>query len=112
MRRYGRIIRLRAEKLAEYKRLHAAVWPGVLATLRAAHIRDYTIYLGRLDDGGLYLFSTFEYHGDDFAADQARIAADPTTQEWWKLTDPCQEPLASRAPGEWWSSLEEVFHLD
>jgi len=112
VRRYGRVIRLREEKLEEYVRLHRAVWPGVLATLQAAHVRDYTIYLRRLDDGRLYLFSTFEYHGDDFAADQARIAADPVTQAWWKLTDPCQEPLDSRAPGEWWSELEEVFHLD
>ena len=42
----------------------------------------------------------------------ARIAADPTTQEWWKRTDPCQEGLTTRKPGEWWAEMTEVFHCD
>jgi L-rhamnose mutarotase len=58
------------------------------------------------------LFGTFEYHGTDFEADMARMAADPVTQEWWALTDPCQERLASARPGEQWSFMEEVFHCD
>ena len=41
-----------------------------------------------------------------------KMAADPTTQAWWKLTEPCQEPLQNRAEGEWWASMEEFFHLD
>ena len=36
----------------------------------------------------------------------------PKTQEWWKITDPMQTPLPNRAPGEWWMSLQEVFHTD
>ena len=44
-----------------------------------------------------YLFSYFEYVGDDFAADMANMAADPTTQKWWAVCKPCQEPLANRA---------------
>lgn len=107
MQRYGSVIKLRPEKEAEYKILHADVWPKVLDMIRACHIRNYSIYL---KDG--YLFSYFEYHGDDFAADMQRMADDPTTQEWWKLTDPCQEPLETRQPGEWWASMEEVFHMD
>jgi L-rhamnose mutarotase len=58
------------------------------------------------------LFSYFEYMGTDFAADMAKMAADPATKRWWLLTDPCQEPLPDRAPGEWWSPMEEVFHVD
>jgi L-rhamnose mutarotase len=112
MKRYGSVIGLKAEKLDEYKRLHAAVWPDVLRTLRQANIRNYSIYLRRMPDGKLYLFSYFEYVGDDFAADMARIAADPATQRWWKCTDPCQEPLPDRTAGEWWASMEEVFHAD
>jgi hypothetical protein len=38
---------------------------------------------------------------DDFANDMARLAADPKTREWWTLTEPLQEPCASREPGEW-----------
>ncbi|MCU0625460.1 MAG: L-rhamnose mutarotase [Gemmatimonadaceae bacterium] len=101
------MIRLRPEHEAEYRRLHAAVWPDVLATIRDCRIRNYTIYL---KDG--WLFSHYEYHGDDHAADQARMAADPVTQRWWQLTAPCQEPLPTRGEGEWWASMEELFHAD
>ena len=65
-----------------------------------------------MPDGRHYLFSYFEYTGADFAADMATMAADPKTQEWWALCDPCQLPLADRAPGEWWAAMDEVFHAD
>jgi L-rhamnose mutarotase len=107
MQRYGSVIKVKAEKLAEYKRLHADVWPGVLQMIRDCNIRNYSIYY---KDG--YLFSYFEYYGSDYAADMQKMAQDPTTQEWWKLTDPCQEPLETRAPGEQWAVMEEVFHTD
>ena len=107
MKRYGMVIRVRPEKLDEYKRLHAAAWPEVLARIAASNLRNYSIYY---QDG--LLFSYFEYIGDDYAADMAKIAADPVTQEWWKHTDPCQEPLPTRAEGEWWAAMEEVFHCD
>ncbi len=107
MQRYGSVIKVKPEKLEEYKQLHAAVWPGVLKMIADCHIRNYSIYL---KDG--FLFSYFEYTGADFAADMAKMAADPVTQDWWKLTDPCQEPLPTRQAGEWWASMEEVFHTD
>ncbi|MBI2302239.1 MAG: L-rhamnose mutarotase, partial [Armatimonadetes bacterium] len=47
-----------------------------------------------------------------FDGDMARMAADPTTQEWWALCKPCQAPLPTRAEGEWWAGLPEVFHAD
>jgi L-rhamnose mutarotase len=112
MRRYGSVIRIRPGKTDEYVRLHRAVWPAVLARISACHIRNYTIYLRRLDDGRDWLFSHFEYHGDDFAADMAKMAADEATQRWWRETEPCQEPLDSRSPGEWWANMTEVFHHD
>lgn len=112
MKRYGMVIGLRAEQLEEYKRLHAAVWPGVLQMIQACNIRNYSIYLRRLPDGQDYLFSYFEYGGTDFAADMARMAADPTTQQWWSVCIPCQRPLEDRTPGEWWAGMEEVFHCD
>ena len=61
--------------------------------IRECNIRNYTIYLRQLDDGSFYLFSHFEYHGADFDADMAKMAADPTTQKWWTCCKPCQEPL-------------------
>jgi L-fuconate dehydratase len=109
--RRGQLIRLKPEKYAEYRRLHAEPWPEVLAMLRAANIHNYSIY----HKHGL-LFAYFEYHGQDFATDMARIARDPRTHDWWALTDPCQEPVegnstGSRA-GNWWADMEELFHLD
>ena len=107
MQRYGSVIKLKPEKLEEYKALHAAPWPEVLQMIHNCNIRNYTIYY---KDG--LLFSHFEYVGDDFAVDMQKMAADPKTQEWWQLTDPCQEPLETRKPGEWWASMEEFFHVD
>lgn len=112
MKRYGSVIGLRNEHVEEYRRLHAAVWPAVLAKITECRIRNYTIYLRRLPDGNHYLFSHFEYHGADFTADMARMAADPVTQDWWSRCMPCQQPLPDRAEGEWWAGMEEVFHVD
>jgi L-rhamnose mutarotase len=112
MQRYGMVIGLNPAKVEEYKQLHAAVWPDVLRMIRECNLRNYSIFLRTLDDGKPYLFSYFEYIGTDFAADMARMAADPTTQKWWSFCMPCQAPLASRQPGEWWATMEEVFHLD
>ncbi len=54
----------------------------------------------------------FEYVGKDFAADMAKMAADTCTQKWWSETDPCQEPIATAKDGDWWTTMEEVFHND
>ena len=112
MQRYGSVIEVKPEKLEEYKRLHAAAWPGVLRMIKACHLQNYSIYLRRLPDGRQYLFTYFEYAGDDFAADMATMAADSETQRWWAACKPCHTPFDDRAPGEWWAGMEEVFHLD
>jgi L-rhamnose mutarotase len=53
-----------------------------------------------------------EYTGDDLKGDMAKLAADPIIKEWWKHTDPLQSPVPTRKEGEWWASMEEVFHMD
>ncbi|MCC6443196.1 MAG: L-rhamnose mutarotase [Armatimonadetes bacterium] len=107
MERYGMILKIRPEKLEEYKKIHADVWPGVLDMIEKCNIRNYSIYH---KDG--FLFSYFEYAGSDYEADMAKMAADPLTQEWWAVCKPCQEPLETRAEGEWWADMEEVFHTE
>jgi len=107
MKRHGQLIRVKTEKLEEYMKYHAAVWPEILEMIRKCNIRNYSIYY---KDG--YLFAYFEYVGADFASDMAKMAADPKTQEWWDIMMPMQEPLATRAEGEWWAEMEEVFHTD
>jgi L-rhamnose mutarotase len=105
MRRIGQVIGVKPEAILEYERLHAQVWPEVLATLHACNVRNYTIFRHEQT-----LFAYFEYIGEDFAADMAKIAADPKTREWWTHTDPLQEPFPNRAEGEWWLTLKEIFH--
>ena len=82
MKRYGWIIGVKEEKIDEYKKLHANVWLDVLDV------------------------------GEDFDGDMAKMAADPTTQKWWKVCKPCQEPLPDRDEDQWWADMEEVFHCD
>ncbi|WP_406447844.1 L-rhamnose mutarotase [Streptomyces sp. NBC_00876] len=107
MRRVAQVIGLRPEKAGEYRELHRAVPEPVLDRLRRSHIANYSIHL--LGDR---LFSYFEYHGDDLDADLALMADDPATQEWWRLTAPCQSPVAEAAPGTWWASAEQVFLME
>jgi L-rhamnose mutarotase len=112
MQRFGMVIGLKPEKMAYYKKLHAAAWPGVLKTIRECNIRNYSIYLQKID-GKYFLFSYFEYTGTDFTRDMARMAADTTTQRWWKETNPTQIPLPEAAAQKTnWQLMEEVFHTN
>ncbi len=109
MQRMGMCLRLRPEAVAEYKRLHAAVWPDVLARISASNIRNYSIYLKEPEN---ILFGYWEYHGSDFTADSAAMAEDKVTQDWWAVCMPLQVPFDTRKEGEWWAMMDEVFHLD
>lgn len=103
------VIAVRPEKLSEYKALHAAPWPAMNAALTAAHIANYSIFLREPEN---LLFGYWEYTGTDFAADMAWLGQQDITRRWLALTDTCQHPLPTAAPGEWWSFLPQVFHLD
>ena len=106
MRRFGQVIGVKPERLAEYTELHANVWPEVLATIDECNMRNYSIFV--LNDHTLFAY--FEYVGDDFEGDMAKMAADPKTQEWWDVCSPMQVPHPDRAEGDWWMTLKEVFH--
>ncbi|MCA0955805.1 L-rhamnose mutarotase [Mameliella alba] len=103
------VIGIKPEKIPEYKRLHAETWPEILQQISDCNIRNYSIFLREPEN---LLFGYWEYHGTDFAADAAKMAADPKTQEWWAICMPMQAPLNTRAEGEWWAMMEEVFHHD
>ncbi len=109
MKRVGQIIRLKPEAEAEYKRIHAKIWPEIEQAIRDAGIRNYSIYL---KDG--VMFAYFEYDGpdDEFEARMQQMANAPRMKEWWAITDAMQIPLETRAEGEWWATMEEVFHQD
>ncbi len=105
VRRVGQVLGITVEHIEEYERLHRAVWPTVLATIHACNIRNYSIFHSEH-----LLFAYFEYVGDDYETDMAKMAGGPTMQEWWSVCEPLQDPLPQRAPGEWWMTLREVFH--
>jgi len=107
MKRYGQVIGVKSETFDEYVKYHADVWPEILRMISECNIRNYSIF----HKDGL-LFAYFEYIGDDYDADMAKMAADPKTQEWWNIMMPMQAPLDTRAGGEWWATMEEVFHTD
>ena len=107
MKRFGQVIGIRPENIEEYERIHADVWPEVLANIRRNNIANYSIFRH-----GNLLFAYFEYVGDDYAVDMANLARDPKNQEWWSVCEPMQEPLEDRGPGEWWKTIPEVFHTE
>lgn len=109
MQRMGMVIGLAPGKAAEYKRLHAAVWPEILELISACNITNYSIYLKEQEN---LLFGYWEYVGEDFEADMRKMADNPRNKEWWSVCMPCQRPLETRVEGEWWAMMEEVFHLD
>lgn len=101
--RFGQVGRLKKDKIAEYKALHSAVWPAVLATIKECNLQNYSIYLK-----GDEVFSYFEYTGSDYEADMAKMARDPATIEWWKHTKPCFEGFEKDL---FYEDMEEIFHF-
>ena len=111
VQRFGQVIGLKPGKQIIYNMLHAHPWKPINKMIRSCNIRNYSIYETELD-GKLYLFAYFEYTGDDFEADTAKMAEDETTRQWWKLTDPCQIRLPGTPEEQQWKAVEEVYHLD
>jgi L-rhamnose mutarotase len=106
-RRFGMAARLRPELREDYLALHRSVWPQVEATITGCGIRNFTIFVT-----GDVLFGYFEYVGEDYDADQARMAADPVTRDWWARTGPCQVPFSEGSDAANWELFDEAWHLD
>ncbi|MCK5462391.1 MAG: L-rhamnose mutarotase, partial [Bacteroidales bacterium] len=45
MKRFGMICGLKPDRIEEYKKLHAAVWPEVLEMINQCNLRNYSIFL-------------------------------------------------------------------
>ncbi len=107
MVRHGQLVGIRKEKLEEYIEYHKNVWPEILDKISECNIHNYSIY--QYED---MLFAYFEYTGDDFEADMAKMAADKKTQEWWSIMKPMQKPVGGGDGEPEWIELKEVFHAD
>jgi len=105
VKRVGMVTQLRADKIAEYKRLHADSNPGVRDLLTKYHMRNFSIYLQQID-GKWYEFGYYEYTGTNFEADMAVMAKEPRNSAWLKMCDPMQKPL----PGsKGWTVMNRVY---
>jgi len=108
VKRVGRVIGVKPEKLAYYRELHADGNAGVRDLLARYHIRNFSIFLRPCEDGHHHLlFAYFEYVGDDYTGDLARLAAEPRNQAWPALCDPCQVPLAGETS---WADMDTVYY--
>jgi cytidyltransferase-like protein len=104
---HGQIIMLKPGSEETYIILHKNIFPGVLSRIARSNITNYSIYL---HDG--LLFGYYEYCGRDFCADMKAMSEDISTQEWWKLTAPMQQPIPDRNPEDWWTDLCLVFEFN
>ncbi len=105
VKRVGMVTQLKADKLEEYKRLHADSNPGVRDLLAKYHMHNFSIFLQQIE-GKWYEFGYYEYTGADFDGDMARLAKEPRNIEWLKVCDPMQQPL----PGsKGWTEMPRVY---
>ena len=101
MERVCFLLRVRPERLDEYKARHREVWPEMLDALRESGWRNYSLFLG--EDGLLVGY----VETDDFEAAQRAMAATEVNDRWQREM---AEFFGERAD-EGLVRLEEVFHL-
>ena len=102
--RIGFVMRLLPGQEAEYRARHEAVWPDLLADLKAAGARNYSIFL-RDDD----LFAYLEV--DDFEAFTRGMGGSQANARWQAEMASLIDPLTDPATG-FHTRIPEVFHLE
>ena len=96
------LLRVRPEKVDEYIEAHRNLWPEMLEALRAAGIRNYSIFRA-----GNEMFGYFE--SDDLERAAEYLAAQDVSSRW---QDAMAELLEERVPDRGPPALEEIFRLD
>ena len=109
---FGQIGRLKPECIELYRRLHeqdvyTPRWAGVLEKIHDCNMRNYSIFIE--DD---VVFGYFEYVGQDYDADMAKMAADPTTQDWWSHTRPCFTKYKAESPEAFYTDMQQFFFFE
>ena len=106
MERVCFLLRVRADRLPEYRERHRAVWPEMLDALRDAGWRNYSLFL---DDDGL-LVGYLEC--EDFRAALRSMDEADVNARWQAAMAPFFELPGETRPDTALTRLEEVFHLD
>jgi L-rhamnose mutarotase len=107
MNRIGFLLKVKADKLEEYKQHHEAVWPEMLEALRRTGWHNYSIFAR--EDG--LLFGYFEA-ADSFQASLAGMSHEEINAKWQDFMAPYFENLSGAHADQSMIELEEVFHLD
>jgi len=98
-------LRVKPERLAGYTQLHQDVWPELLHDMRAASIRNYSIFAD-----GPELFGFLEC--DDWSAATEALARSDANRRWQALmSDYLATPVDPDAP-EPLRMMDEVFRMD
>ena len=105
--RIGFLLKVKQEKLEEYKAYHRAVWPEMLAALKRTGWHNYTLFMR--PDG--LMFGYFETP-QSFAAALSGMAKESINAKWQELMKPISRGLSGDRPDQSMIELEEVFHLD
>ncbi len=100
------LLKVRKERLEEYKLRHAYVWPEMLDALRNTGWRNYSLFLR--PDGLLVGY----LETDDFDHACAAMKGHPVNARWQAEMSPFFEAIGEDAPDDRLFLLEEVFHLD
>jgi len=105
IKRFGMVVGIDPAMIEKYKELHADTNPGVRDLLNKYHMHNFSIFLQEID-GKWYEFGYYEYTGDDYEGDMAKLDQEPRNIEWLKVCDPMQIPL----PGaKGWTLMEQVY---
>jgi L-rhamnose mutarotase len=106
MKRIGFVLKVKQDKLEEYKRHHEQVWPEMLQALRDAGWHNYSLFVR--DDG--LLFGYFETP-DSLQTAQALMAETKVNTRWQEFMAPFFESPNNARPDEMFVELTEIFHL-
>ncbi len=107
MKRIGFLLKVKDDKIEEYKKHHEAVWPEMLDALRRTGWHNYSLFIK--DDGTL--FGYFEA-AESFQASLAGMEKEKINAQWQDFMAPYFEGLGGAHADENMIELEEVFHLD
>lgn len=107
VKRIAMFTELKPEKEAHYRLLHDNPWPDVIAAIKKANFRHFSIFLEEIN-GKVYLFGWLEYVGEDIVADGVENRKDPASIRWWEETDACL--IAPEGAGDgMWGGMNEIF---
>ncbi|MGD0193868.1 MAG: L-rhamnose mutarotase [Candidatus Dormibacteria bacterium] len=106
MERVCFILRLRPDRVTEYRARHHAIWPEMRVELAKAGWHNYTLFIR--EDGTLIGYLECE----DFVAARAAMAGTTVNAQWQAVVGSLFADLEGKRPDALMHPLEELFHLD